>query len=213
MERQKYLLLYLDFIEQLEAIPQEACAELVLSLMRYARDRVEPAIKNDIARVLFLGYKTHVDKDFERMVEISNKRAEAGRKGAMVTNSRQMSANVGKCQQMSANVGKTRQSSANPAINNNNNKNNNNNEDIKETTSVAKKDGLSLTHKQDVLEKNKEEFKESIKPYLEKYDRDLLNDFFEYWTEPNKSGTRMRFQLEKTWDIGRRLARWAKNQK
>ena len=201
MERQKYLLLYLDFIEQLEAIPQEACAELVLSLMRYARDRVEPAIKNDIARVLFLGYKTHVDKDFERMVEISNKRAEAGRKGAMVTNSRQMSANVSK----------TRQSSANPAINNN--KNNNNNEDKKETTSVAKKGGLSLTHKQDVLEKNKEEFKESIKPYLEKYDRDLLNDFFQYWTEPNKSGTRMRFQLEKTWDIGRRLARWAKNQK
>ena len=33
-------------------------------------------------------------------------------------------------------------------------------------------------------------------------------DFIDYWTEPNKSGTKLRFELEKTWSIDRRLKRW-----
>jgi hypothetical protein len=41
----------------------------------------------------------------------------------------------------------------------------------------------------------------------------MCNEFYLYWTEPNKSGTKMRFEMEKTWDIGRRLARWANNNK
>ena len=39
-----------------------------------------------------------------------------------------------------------------------------------------------------------------------------INDkkaFIDYWTEANKSGTKMRFELEKTWDLKRRLSRWA----
>ena len=38
-----------------------------------------------------------------------------------------------------------------------------------------------------------------------------INDkkaFIDYWTEANKSGTKMRFELEKTWDLKRRLSRW-----
>ena len=44
-----------------------------------------------------------------------------------------------------------------------------------------------------------------------KYTKELRRAFFDYWTEPNKSKTKMRFELEKTWDTGRRLARWANN--
>lgn len=40
---------------------------------------------------------------------------------------------------------------------------------------------------------------------------DLRKEFADYWTEPNKSGTKMLFELEKTWDLGRRLTRWANN--
>ena len=41
----------------------------------------------------------------------------------------------------------------------------------------------------------------------------LLKEFFEYWSEKNKSGSKMRFELEKTWDLKRRLARWSANSK
>ena len=46
---------------------------------------------------------------------------------------------------------------------------------------------------------------------LEKYGTQMLRDFFDYWTEPNRSGTKMRFELQQTFDINRRLARWARN--
>ena len=45
----------------------------------------------------------------------------------------------------------------------------------------------------------------------EKYDYKLLEEFIEYWTEPNKSGTKMRFELEKTWSLSRRLKKWKRN--
>ena len=37
------------------------------------------------------------------------------------------------------------------------------------------------------------------------------NDFFLYWTEKNKSGTKFRAELEKTFSISLRLKRWANN--
>ena len=37
------------------------------------------------------------------------------------------------------------------------------------------------------------------------------NKFLDYWTEENKSGTKMRFEMERTFDIRRRLTRWKDN--
>ena len=54
---------------------------------------------------------------------------------------------------------------------------------------------------------------ETLKPFLETYGKDFLNDFYKYWTEPNKSNTKFRQELEKTWDLLRRLETWAKNEK
>lgn len=35
-----------------------------------------------------------------------------------------------------------------------------------------------------------------------------ITKFISYWTEPNKSGSKQRWQMEKTFEIGRRLATW-----
>ena len=61
-----------------------------------------------------------------------------------------------------------------------------------------------LTSREDI-------FKKSIEPYLQKYGREMCNDFYMYWTEPNKSKTKLRFEMQKTWDVGRRLVTWSKN--
>ena len=45
----------------------------------------------------------------------------------------------------------------------------------------------------------------------EEYDYNLLEEFIEYWTEPNKSGTKMKFELEKTWSLSRRVKKWKSN--
>jgi hypothetical protein len=39
----------------------------------------------------------------------------------------------------------------------------------------------------------------------------MIDDFCDYWTEPNKSGTKMRYEMERTWDLSRRIKRWASN--
>jgi uncharacterized protein YdaU (DUF1376 family) len=35
--------------------------------------------------------------------------------------------------------------------------------------------------------------------------------FIDYWSETNKSASKMRFEMEKTWDLGRRIKRWVNN--
>ncbi len=34
-----------------------------------------------------------------------------------------------------------------------------------------------------------------------------------YWSEPNKSRTKLRYEMETTWDVSRRLANWANRDK
>jgi hypothetical protein len=45
------------------------------------------------------------------------------------------------------------------------------------------------------------------------YDKNILDSFTDYWTEPNKSKTKMKFELQQTWSTNLRLKNWAKNQK
>jgi len=45
------------------------------------------------------------------------------------------------------------------------------------------------------------------------YDKNILEGFIDYWTEPNKSKTKMKFELNKTWSTNLRLKNWAANQK
>lgn len=59
------------------------------------------------------------------------------------------------------------------------------------------------------LQEREEEFKRELEPY--NFPEALKQDFFDYWTEPNKSKSKMRYEQEKTWDMGRRLRRWESN--
>lgn len=82
------------------------------------------------------------------------------------------------------------------------------NERIKETTTpngvVAKKDAAAAA-----TNDRKKVFHDSLVPYVATYGREMIRAFFDYWTEKNLSGTRMRFELEKTWETARRLAMWS----
>jgi len=55
------------------------------------------------------------------------------------------------------------------------------------------------------------EFKNSLQPFLKDFGKDVLNKFYLYWTEKKPRGKKMRYEMEKTFDIGRRLERWNSN--
>ena len=69
----------------------------------------------------------------------------------------------------------------------------------------------SLEFKIAEREKRETEFYQTLIPFLEIYPKELIRKFYEYWKEPNKSKTKMRFELEKTWDLSRRLTTWQSN--
>lgn len=55
-----------------------------------------------------------------------------------------------------------------------------------------------------------EQFRSSVTGgYSDLYPERMLEAFISYWTEPNKSRTRLRYELERTWDTGRRLVTWS----
>lgn len=60
------------------------------------------------------------------------------------------------------------------------------------------------------MTEKEQDFKDSIFRHIE-YPKDLLQEFYEYWTEPNKSKTKMKWEMERTWDLERRLRRWSNN--
>ena len=54
-------------------------------------------------------------------------------------------------------------------------------------------------------------FQESLIPFVEKYGKETVRAFFDYWREPNKSKTKMNWETKKTWDLNLRISRWANN--
>jgi DNA polymerase III gamma/tau subunit len=78
-------------------------------------------------------------------------------------------------------------SEANNNNNNNNNLNNNKN-----------------------LEDRKNDFAALLQPYIETYGREMLNEFYMYWTEHNQRKTKLKYEMQSTWSLERRLNTWSK---
>lgn len=70
---------------------------------------------------------------------------------------------------------------------------------------------------QDKCKKREKDFESSLIPFVSTrggtYEPTMIRAFFNYWTERNKSGTKMRFELEKTWETAKRLQTWASREK
>lgn len=80
----------------------------------------------------------------------------------------------------------------------------------------AVKGGLQTANKQfanslQTLNERKHSFGEKLIPYMKEYKSEMIRAFFDYWTEANEGGSKMRFEKEKTFEISKRLARWHSN--
>ena len=58
------------------------------------------------------------------------------------------------------------------------------------------------------IEERKLKFADALKPFLDEYGRDMLNDFYFYWTEHGENDKKLRFEKEKTFGISQRLRTW-----
>ena len=147
-----------------------------------------------------LFWSERVLRNIEKRTEISNKRSEAGKKSAELrkisTSVEQVSTSV---QQNPTKERKVKENKVNE---------NKENKEIKETISkdIAQK---KVDAKASTLTR-RDEFYKSLIPFLSTYGKDMIRDFFDYWSEQNKSGTQMRFEKQPTWEVAKRLATWNK---
>ena len=101
---------------------------------------------------------------------------------------------------------------------------------IKRTMSIIKNDDRSPAFKEDALIKNDEYISINknntiinISNREKSFEMDVFNsndnildkeqqiEFIEFWTEKNKSETKMKFELETTWNTKKRMQRWKRN--
>lgn len=83
--------------------------------------------------------------------------------------------------------------------------------DSQRVTTASRTKCARNAHDDDMLEQRSHDFGLKLVPYMETYGKPMIREFFDYWTERNKSGTRMRFEMENVFDIPKRLARWKLN--
>jgi hypothetical protein len=65
-------------------------------------------------------------------------------------------------------------------------------------------------NKEQEMKSREREFYNVLVPFVNTYGREMIREFFDYWSEPNKSHSKMRFEQERTWDLTRRLQTWEK---
>ena len=211
--------------------------EVYDAIMTKVFDDIEPEV-SPMAKMALKFILPVIGRDHDKYNDVREKRKAAGRLGGLkktenVANlangskCQQSIANVAnlangsKCQQSIANVAnlangsKCQQSIANVAnladnvnVNDNVNENKNN----KKTPKGVKKEkevAASAATPEDELKKRAGVFCNSLVPYVKTYGKEMIRKFYYYWTEPNKSRTKMRYELERTWDTKRRLNTWA----
>lgn len=69
---------------------------------------------------------------------------------------------------------------------------------------MANRPGAALAERENA-------FKNECYGFVGEFGERLVEEFVLYWTEPNKSKTRMRFEQQTTWDTHRRMLTWKRN--
>lgn len=186
---------YRSFYDAIKDLPRDVQGEIYTAIMEYSLYGKETESLKPIARSVFTLMKPQID--------VNNKRFENGRKGGRPKSGNQPDGNQEETKVEPSNNQK--ETKVEPNVNENDNVN-----EIKEDTTivVSKKDAAKAA-----TLKRKEDFYQTLVVFVDKYGKEMIRAFFEYWSELNKSETKMRFEMQKTWEVNLRLAMWAKNAK
>ena len=64
-----------------------------------------------------------------------------------------------------------------------------------------------IVKEKETKEQRANKFALRVNAFLQ-YDKKMREEFISYWTESNEKGKKLRFELQKVFDIGRRLTTW-----
>ena len=196
MKGKKSVLLHCDIIHTVEKLDDENAGLLFKHYLRYVNDQ-EPEAPNLLVEIAFEGIKQTLKRDLKNWEKTTESRSKAGQIGNLKRYNPDIYNDF-------INNKITFEEAINLA------------KDCKGSQDVAKlavnvNDNVKVKDKvinNNTIKERETEFKNSLRPYVEKYGKEMLNKFFLYWTEKKPKGRKMRFEMEKVFDIERRLTTW-----
>lgn len=228
----KYFLVYNDWAELVETLPMEERGRVLTALFRHANGEEELGITDPAAKMLVMMMTKQMDRDTEaydrkceRNKKNSNKRFIDGQRQTSndIERYRPISTDNDGHRTVSTEYERIRPYTTDIDGMQYKDKDKDKEEDKdKDKDKELKKDVLTNVEKkaEDIaaaaaatLAQRKEKFRSSLDAYRSLYPSYMLDQFFDYWTEPNKSGSKMRFEMERTWAINLRLKTWAAREK
>ena len=200
-ENKKSFVLYTDTQGLINQLPDDIAGRLFKHIYAYVNDE-NPITDELLLNIAFEPIKMQLKRDLIKWVDIKETKSNSGNLGNLKRYNidlyeKVLSNNI--TLKEAIELAKTRKNS---------------HSDIVPSQDIAK---LAVNDNVNVNVINKIEarsqiFKDSLLIYKDKHQVNMLKEFYNYWTEPNQSKTKMRFELEKTWSLDRRLETWAKRE-
>ena len=190
-ENKKSIIVYADWIEQFEYLTDEEAGKLIKHFFRYVNDQ-KPIAPDRLTEMSFIPIKQSLKRDLIKWENTLEGRSRAGKASAEAKKA------LKEAQQNSTNstsVDFVQHTSTNST------------DSVNVSVSVSDNVNKEINN----IDSRKLKFAHTLKPFLNLYDKEVIRNFYEYWTEPNKSNTKYRQELQKTWSTERRLKTWTEN--
>ena len=180
------MVIYRSFYEALNGIHEQNRIEVWAAICELGFNGVEVEL-NGLSKTIFMLIKPQI--------EANNRKAIAGK------NNGYLGAEHGKKGGRPRSEKPPTKPTKNPQETPNKPSNVNVNANVNENVNVNANANFKKWSEQDLIE--------AMTPYKDRYPKELLNAFFNYWTEPLANG-KIRLTSQDAWDTGRRLVTWKK---
>lgn len=229
-ENKKSFIVYTDWYGTFKSLPDDVAGKLIKHVFSYVNDE-DPTTEDFVINALFEQIKSTLKRDLQKYESIKGKQSESGAIGNLKRWNKDLYDKV-ISKKLSLEdaiiIAKSRKESVPDkkesgviaeiadSVNGNVSDNATDNE-IKETIELGDKSPPppKLSSKDEKIKKRLErelDFGKSLIPYTEEYGAEMIRKFYDYWREPTPSGSKMKWEIEKTWELKLRINKWQQNQ-
>lgn len=196
----KSFVLYCDYKEIFNELSDADAGQLIKHIMDYVNDE-NPVSENPFVKLSFIPIKSQLKRDLVKYEDKKQQWSEAGKASAEK-----------KRLQKEANERATISTSVDSVATDstvNDNVTVTVNDNVTVTDSVIEKKIINNREKAIALTlERKKKFYNSLIPFLNQYPKETIKAFYDYWSELNKSETKMLWEFKPTFELSKRLATW-----
>lgn len=185
----KSFLLYCDLIHTVEQMPSEKAGDLFKHILKYVNDE-NPNTDDLIVKLTFEPIKQSLKRDLLKWEDKSPQRIEKARVAGLASaEARKLKKQLNSTNELNSELNSTKSTVS---------------------VSVSVKD-IDIDILNNNINSRKLKFANSLKIFIDEFGKEMIREFYDYWTEHGENDKKMRFEKEKIFGINRRLATWNKN--